>query len=135
MSVIIHGMEMPKSCDECRLFNECWCMALGIENWRKSYNKPPEGERLPDCPLVPLPEGHGRLIDADALERVCKEIADCEWNKKTAPYSWEYAYNQFIGDEISDAPTIIEADLEWKMKNCCCFSNTDHAEGGTGDGA
>ena len=67
MSVIIHGMNMPKSCDECRLFNECWCMALGIENWRKSYNKPPEGERLPDCPLVPLPEGHGRLGDLDSL--------------------------------------------------------------------
>ena len=33
-------------------------------------------------------------------------------------------------DEIFNAPTIIEADLEWKMKNCCCFSNTDKAEGG-----
>ena len=67
MSVIIKGMEMPKSCDECRLFNESWCMALGVENWRKSYNKPPEGGRLPDCPLVPLPEGHGRMGDLDAL--------------------------------------------------------------------
>ena len=65
--VLIRGLEMPKSCDECRLFNESWCMALGVENWRKSYNKPPEGGRLPDCPLVPLPEGHGRLIDGDAL--------------------------------------------------------------------
>lgn len=64
--ILIRGMEMPESCDKCNLFNGCWCMALGIGNWRKSYNKPPEGERLSDCPLDPLPEGHGRLIDAEA---------------------------------------------------------------------
>lgn len=69
--LIIRGMEMPESCDKCSLFNECWCMALGIENWRKSYNKPEQGERLPDCPLVPLPDGHGRLIDADAFKADC----------------------------------------------------------------
>lgn len=71
--IIIRGMEMPESCDKCRLFNECWCMALGIENWRKSYNKPEQGERLQDCPLLPLPAGHGRLVDArEILEKADK---------------------------------------------------------------
>lgn len=73
--ILIRGMEMPESCDKCSLFNECWCMAFGIENWRKSYNKPEQGERLLDCPLVPLPEGHGRLVDA----REVLEKADNAW--------------------------------------------------------
>jgi hypothetical protein len=106
--ILIRGMEMPKTCglckfclDDSRICNG-YCMFF--------HRRVNMMERDKSCPIVPLPEGHGRLIDADALERVCKEIADCEWNKKTAPYSWEYAYNQFIGDEISDAPTIVPAE-------------------------
>lgn len=41
---------------------------------------------------TPLPKGHGRLIDADELKKVI---------------------NQFdYYDQVSDAPTIIEADKE-----------------------
>ncbi len=51
-----------------------------------------------DCKVRPLPKGHGRLIDADRLIN-------------------KYAYdldNNFIVDlkDITDAPTIIEADKE-----------------------
>lgn len=94
--IIIRGMEMPKSCDECRLFNECWCMALGIDDWRKSYNKPPEGERLPDCPLVPLPAGHGRLIDADALGDF--------------PYNISFCDEGDVENWIASAPAIVPAE-------------------------
>lgn len=105
MSVIIHGLNIPKSCDECRLFNESWCMALGVENWRKSYNKPPEGGRLPDCPLVPLPEGHGRLIDADALERIIGGFS----------LNWEYGQGvSDCWDALISAPTILEAEGDGK---------------------
>ena len=61
MSVLIKGMEMPKSClycpmqggtADCRLTQKTY-------NWGLS-------ERPSDCPLVPVPP-HGRLIDADAL--------------------------------------------------------------------
>ena len=45
---------------------------------------------------TPLPKGHGRLIDADALENHLKEDSD-EWD--------EYALAR-----VEDAPTIIEAD-------------------------
>ena len=90
MSVIIHGMNMPKSCDECRLFNECWCMALGIENWRKSYNKPPEGERLPDCPLVPLSEGHGRLMDAERFRVILCRLKERQ-NDDVATHALNWA--------------------------------------------
>lgn len=102
--LIIRGMAMPKSCDECRLFNECWCMALGIDDWRKSYNKPPQGERLPDCPLVPLPEGHGRLIDADALIRD-KSVEATLW------CGYEYQDHFVVFEEdIKNAPTIVPAE-------------------------
>ena len=105
MSVIIHGLDMPKSCDECRLFNECWCMALGIENWRKSYNKPPEGERLPDCSLVPLPEGHGRLIDADRLFEVMGQDAD-RWIVDEV----SMIETDDVLDAIQNAPTVVPAE-------------------------
>jgi len=45
---------------------------------------------------TPLPEGHGRLIDANSLEDYIKEDAD-EWDKYALAY-------------VENAPTIIEAD-------------------------
>jgi len=104
--ILIRGMEMPESCDKCRLFNECWCMALGIEDWRKSYNKPEQGERLPDCPLVPLPEGHGRLIDADALICEGADISDGYWvGEYCEATEWGYSTKM-----IENAPTIVPAE-------------------------
>lgn len=47
---------------------------------------------------IPLPKGHGRLIDAYALVNYIKEDAD-EWDKYALAY-------------VEDAPTIIEADKE-----------------------
>ena len=51
---------------------------------------------------IPLPKGHGRLIDADELENHLKEDAD-EWD--------EYALAR-----VEDAPTIIEADTKVRNK-------------------
>lgn len=70
--VIIRGMEMPRCCALCDL--EHWDEdSYGDEmNHRccphhKGYTANVRATgRLPDCPIVPLPEGHGRLIDADA---------------------------------------------------------------------
>ena len=61
MSILIKGMEMPKHCGECGIE---WC-----EKWKRliiggmSIAK----TRPSDCPLIEIPDGHGRLIDADAL--------------------------------------------------------------------
>lgn len=71
MSILIKGMEMPKNCGECSFLQEsvwrgkmfpCVCVAGGF------VVKPSETD-LKDglCPLVELPEKHGRLIDADEL--------------------------------------------------------------------
>lgn len=49
---------------------------------------------------IPLPKGHGRLIDADTLEE-CKEVMNTIMNE------CEYAVRM---DEVRNVPTIIEAD-------------------------
>ena len=54
---------------------------------------------------TPLPKGHGRLIDSDALEYTCNSdecgmLTGCN----------HCQYNIITEDEIDHAPTIIEAD-------------------------
>ena len=50
---------------------------------------------------IPLPKGHGRLIDADALDD------NCDWCHTDDDGSWCYKCK-----DIDKAPTIIEADKE-----------------------
>ena len=50
---------------------------------------------------TPLPKGHGRLFDADALE--ARDIAPEAWYSPMWGFEWA---------DIEDAPTIIEADKE-----------------------
>ena len=35
---------------------------------------------------------------AEKLKNICEEIMAQEWNEKTAPISWSYAYEDFIDD-------------------------------------
>lgn len=67
MSVLIKGMEMPTRCGRCDMristyddgifdHYECCITAAIIDNL---------GEKMDDCPLVPVPQ-HGDLIDRDA---------------------------------------------------------------------
>ena len=87
MSVIVKGMEMPKDCDSCKVGD-----VVGCSLW-----KPMDiGERHPDCPLVELPEKHGRLIDADALLAL---LSGCEVSGSISPL-------------IDVRPTVIEAEGE-----------------------
>ena len=110
MGVYIKGLEMPKSC--------YYCPFTVLKNGRRAYcpfchaeysnpSNEPDG-RLANCPLIPIPP-HGRLIDADALTKMCQEMQRIEWNNKAYPYSWAYAYESFEGG-IDNAPTIIPAE-------------------------
>ena len=101
MSVLIKGMEMPENCAECKFlcsenFNS-WCQVTDRDD---VYT-----DAIPDwCPLVELPEKHGKLVDADAL------IAKYgDW------YTEEGKEEGFIGTLemlIKDAPTVVEAEGE-----------------------
>lgn len=99
--VLIRGMaKMPGNCRECMfagfggMRNELnVCMFSGESQSLISH------ERMSKCPLVPLPEGHGRLIDADALLKnngVGTQIAG--WGK------------MFHETAIAYAPTIVPAE-------------------------
>ena len=89
MSVIVKGMEMPKSCWLCELSDIGMCELKG-----KRWDPDPGQPRRPDwCPLIPLPEKHGRLIDGDELADGCDDPHWCRWLS-----------------EIEDMPTIVDAE-------------------------
>ena len=97
MSVIVNGMEMPKNCRECPMVHrefdgyETRLDCYMIQDWC------PEDEGVhPDCPLIALPETHGRLVDADALE------PDADYDD--GDY-WAYSVAQ-----VCNAPTIVEKE-------------------------
>ena len=52
---------------------------------------------------IPLPKGHGRLIDADKLCQTPIDSTDLPYGKSVMVYDV---------DEIADAPTIVDADKE-----------------------
>jgi hypothetical protein len=92
--IAIPNMDKPKECQVCPIF--IWCYT---NDW-KGYEH---------CPIIEIPTPHGRLIDADALETVFKDMAKCEWNQKAFPISWAYAFEDTI-DKIDDAPTILDKE-------------------------
>ena len=94
MSLIIKGLDMPKDCDRCPFI---------LYNWNKHYwwcgilDKPSEGEKRDDCPLIEIPTPHGRLIDGDMVA----DMLDSMMVHKTL-------HNAF--DEVLNMPTILESE-------------------------
>ena len=99
MSVIIKGMKMPKSCDSCDLIQfddegrEAHCPLSPYYRW---CGTPPD-YKPEGCLLVEVPTPHGKLIDADEIEKCVHEWYDVG----------EYVF----ADTIRNADTIIEAEV------------------------
>ena len=101
MSVVVN-MPMPVQCASCPMCGtesggngmyKLWCMCGDI---------PASSQRRPnDCPILcQLPEGHGRLVDADMLED-----------------GWIWGHTDRLGEcecieraEFHNAPTIVPAE-------------------------
>lgn len=66
MGVYVEGMEIPETCIEC--INSGLRTAIRCSEWTKISAGLRENHRALSCPLVEVPEPHGRLIDADALD-------------------------------------------------------------------
>lgn len=96
MSVIVKGMEMPKSCADCFAISEGldWCKATGNE----VFNPFPKDDLPSFCPLRPLPEKHGRLGDLDEV--------------KTAFPCGESVRTECVRATIDNMETIVEAEGE-----------------------
>lgn len=111
MGVYIKGMEMPKNCRECIFYSEGYdedgeylspiCVPtqllyeVGCALNRASY-----------CPLVEVPEPHGRLIDADALRETIVPMAGM-WDGDTFWISYDAVLRI-----IDNASTVIEGSDE-----------------------
>ena len=65
MSVMIKGMEMPKSCGDCNFYYADYeegtasCLATSCYVQPHHYHK---DNRDPDCPLVEVPTPHGKPV-------------------------------------------------------------------------
>lgn len=99
--ILIRGMEMPKRCSDCWLMDgeDSWCTAMRGKHLDGSYRYGIKDK--PDwCPIIALPEGHGRLIDASKLMK---------------HYAWwgENDEQRELFDEIIDQQeTIVPAEEE-----------------------
>lgn len=99
MAVLIEGMEMPQNCQSCNFYNGLGCKATG-RMFAMFYNV---AVRRSDCPLIEVPEPHGRLGDLDALPWYLANTS-----VKYATYEdWE-----MLCDAITAAPTVIPASEE-----------------------
>lgn len=98
MSLFIKSkVHLPSNCEKCP-FNYAdmsvgICIAADKTIDTRTYGR----KRHPDCPMTELPTPHGRLIDADELEKCVHEWYDVG----------EYVF----ADTIRNADTIIEAEV------------------------
>lgn len=116
--ILIRGMRMPNCCALCDL--EHWDEdSYGDEMNHRCfayYNgytvNVRDCGRLPGCPLVPLPEGHGRLGDLDKLDHAFTAL---RFNEDGSINHWDDRKNWCLhGSEIetilANAPTIVPAE-------------------------
>ena len=102
MSVIVKGMEMPKSCSKCGWFDmgggdgyRCTLLRKSFDMWNKI-----SVARDKDCPLTELPP-HGRLVDIKSVEDRKFTTVDNEYER------W---WNGALDSVVDNAPTVIEAE-------------------------
>lgn len=119
MSVIVKGMRMPDTCEECQVScevgSDLHCQVTDDGNkwgWKKSENG---FESRPDwCPLRPLPEKHGRLIDGDALHALYEsrwhDLQVLNWDENPHAEDIQTGVNWCINTLHDDLPTIVEAE-------------------------
>ena len=102
MSVLIKGMKMPSFCGTCVFHKGAAGIAdfCSLTNRRRFRFK----NRPKDCPLFEV-QPHGRLIDAEAVERDAqKRLLLCNKNDEQFQKPYE------VMRAIALAPTIIPAE-------------------------
>lgn len=75
--LVIRGMEMPRDCSVCALSQKrVFASSVMCSITGQTVGYYDQGFHLEkhDCHLLPIPEGHGRLIDADALQEEFKKF-------------------------------------------------------------
>jgi len=91
MSIIIKDIEIPKNCT--------LCDSIGLNVAIGCPVMTGINGRATDCPLVEIPENHGRLIDADiAYDKIAEQEGGY------------YMDMDGVDKGLSEAPTILEAE-------------------------
>lgn len=115
MSECVVRMKMPERCYECDMADGVTCMATGGVYGRE-VPKMTWIRRRPDwCPIIcSLPEGHGRLINADAFE---KDVSDAlVYGLKEIPSEEGkqlfHVLMQEVLDNVKKRETIVPAEEE-----------------------
>ena len=119
MSVVVR-MEMPNGCHDCRLRNMVGNCPIPMFDGQDEKKRGIIGriwtleecfQRPPWCPIIcQLPEGHGRLVDADALIELMLErkrpLVGADSSKD------RYRYIQWLADynAIREAKVIIPSE-------------------------
>jgi len=96
--VLIRGMEMPTSCNDCRFAVDGWCYVVPPTDRQPKLNYE---VRTNWCPLIEVPP-HGDLIDINALKLAIVNV----------DYVNKHDYLKGVLNAINNAPTIIPADKE-----------------------
>lgn len=103
------NLEMPKDCPMCPfahydMFNTfCGCDITRGKRWAVKNDKDyAESSTRPDwCPLIEVPEPHGRLIDAsEAYDRIAEQEGG------------NYVDMDAVGMGLDETPTVIPASEE-----------------------
>ena len=102
MSILIKDMVKPTSCGWCRFEGGGYCFAAG----EKILHVGKREDVHPDCPLIEI-KPHGRLIDADDLDKMLKFIGEAE-TQIYGRNSWRFVNK--CRQAIEDAPTVIPAE-------------------------
>lgn len=96
MSVLIKGFKMPTHCIDCVLEEDGYCFLIN------DVVEPLDRPR--SCPLVEAPTPHGRLVDADKLEKTAFGRAEKKGDFFNA------ADRVITFSDIEAAPTVIEGE-------------------------
>lgn len=104
MSVLVKGMKMPENCKEC--MSSDLRTTIKCTEWTEISAGRRENERAWSCPLVEIPEKHGRLIDADAL------ADDLEYDAQNFDDDHELKFNAAMWLRSNQNKVIVEAEGE-----------------------
>lgn len=110
MSILIKGMGMPESCEDCsaQIIDPTGGASGCAVNHSIILRKRGE-ERPAECPLVEVPK-HGRLIDGDALRaKMYHEAFETDSELQRWDSGCWVRYKMFE-NHMDNAPTVIEAE-------------------------
>ena len=109
MSVVVMGLEMPTVCIEGGWYGNCpmdrlWCaQRFAPEGYTMRQINADRQDKLPGwCPLRPMPEKHGPMIDCQALLEEARRLS--------GPFVGDGWSNQRVFALIARQPTIVEAE-------------------------